>query len=472
MSLRPKAIEIPANQPFTYDLLGRGKIAESLTELIQFESEGFVLALDAPWGQGKTTFLQMWQKHLINKNFRTLYFNAWETDFANDALVALIGELEHGIGEMQDKPTGTQGEQLVASVQKLKLFGSKLIRRSIPVAVKVATAGLLELDDFSEEALADYAEKLAEDKLKAYEDSRKSIKTFQKTIGDVAKSIAKHDESGQSLPLVIIVDELDRCRPNYSIQVLECIKHLFVVPGVFFVLALDRTQLAHSIRSQYGVGMDATGYLRRFFDLEFSLPEPNLQLFTNTLFKRFGLVDYFVERANTYSDSQSDKFNLEEIFPQLFKCLECSLRDSERAFSLLSFAIRATPKNQRLFPDLLATLIVFKIKEPDIYTAFISKVSSPQSLLDRIASGPGGEEFINSHTGMLIEAFLYASISSRSDSTSLMSRYELVAQDTTKLAKQRRAKEILEILVLNEMRHVFGCLTYLLAKIDLASNLK
>ena len=78
-------------------------------------------------------------------------------------------------------------------------------------------------------------------------------------------------------PLVLLVDELDRCRPNFAIDLLEVLKHIFSVPGVYSVVATDSDQLAHTAQGAYGAGFDGAGYLKRFFDFQYLLPEPERQ---------------------------------------------------------------------------------------------------------------------------------------------------------------------------------------------------
>lgn len=131
------------------------------------------------------------------------------------------------------------------------------------------------------------------------------------------------------------------------------------------MLAVDSSQLAHSIKSQYGSDMDAAGYLRRFFDLELLLPEPNDEAFTRAQFDRFGLSEVFAERSK--SSRRPDQDNFAHTISQLFSCMGCSLRDRERAFTLLACALRSTPLHQSLFPDVLAVLIVLKLKAPIFY---------------------------------------------------------------------------------------------------------
>ena len=72
---------------------------------------------------------------------------------------------------------------------------------------------------------------------------------------------------------MFIIDELDRCRPTFAIELLERVKHIFDVPNIVFVFGINRAELVKSLESIYGE-IDAGTYLRRFFDMEFVLPEP------------------------------------------------------------------------------------------------------------------------------------------------------------------------------------------------------
>jgi predicted AAA+ superfamily ATPase len=116
--IKPAKIEIVKENPFLNDLLERKESAEILTELVASIEEPFVFCIDAAWGDGKTTFLLMWKQHLENQDFSTLYYNAWENDFTDDALVSLIGELDAGVEDLKlAKGTKTKAK---AHLQKMK----------------------------------------------------------------------------------------------------------------------------------------------------------------------------------------------------------------------------------------------------------------------------------------------------------------------------------------------------------------
>lgn len=102
--IQPSEIEVPEDDPFKYDQLGRKKPAEILTHLVGSVQGPCVLAVDAPWGTGKTTFLKMWSQYLRQdkQGFPVIGFNAWETDFSGNPFQALSSELTSGLEKYTD----------------------------------------------------------------------------------------------------------------------------------------------------------------------------------------------------------------------------------------------------------------------------------------------------------------------------------------------------------------------------------
>jgi len=182
----------------------------------------------------------MWRQSLINSGFKTLLFNAWENDFTDDAFISLIGEFELGIAALN--LDSNHASEATKHLNKAKKIGASIVKRSLPTAVKLMTAGLIDLDDISEEALAAYSEKLVEEQVKRYEEAKKSVLGFKEELASLASALNSNDEN-RPLPLIVFIDELDRCRPPYAIKVLEAVKHFFSVPNVVFILSLDKVFL-------------------------------------------------------------------------------------------------------------------------------------------------------------------------------------------------------------------------------------
>ena len=108
---RTLEIDVPEKSPFENDKLEREKTATILTDIVSFYGQsGCVMALNGEWGAGKSTFVRMWKQSLINNGFKTLYFNAWNSDYTDDPLLAMVSELRelspkllHGIAQLQVK---------------------------------------------------------------------------------------------------------------------------------------------------------------------------------------------------------------------------------------------------------------------------------------------------------------------------------------------------------------------------------
>ena len=103
--IQTREIEIPEHNPFENDLLERKESIEVLTHLVGSFDGPCVIAVDAPWGHGKTTFLKIWDEYLRSKEFRTIEFNAWETDYSKDPFVTLSSELVAGFERYKDDST-------------------------------------------------------------------------------------------------------------------------------------------------------------------------------------------------------------------------------------------------------------------------------------------------------------------------------------------------------------------------------
>src|SRR5690606_34703090 len=118
---------------------------------------------------------------------------------------------------------------------------------------------------------------------------KENIKEFHKKLEEYIA------ENSIGKPIVFIIDELDRCRPDYAVSVLENIKHLFSVKGIVFVLSIDKEQLGHAVCGVYGSEkMDSNEYLRRFIDVEYSLPAPELKNYLAYLMEVHKLNEFFL----------------------------------------------------------------------------------------------------------------------------------------------------------------------------------
>ena len=156
--VRPVEIEMPEDDPFKNDLLNRKEPAQILTRLIGGIEGPCVLAIDAAWGAGKTTFLKMWSQHLRNEQFPVVEFNAWETDHAGDPFVAIVAELTDGLREFAD-------ESLTEKIRDTAEAAKQVALRAIPGAIRILTAGVLDVQPLIEKETGKLLASYAEDRL-------------------------------------------------------------------------------------------------------------------------------------------------------------------------------------------------------------------------------------------------------------------------------------------------------------------
>jgi KAP family P-loop domain len=398
---KPLPIEIPQSTPFQYDLLEREKSAEVLTQFVSRLEEPFVLAVDSPWGSGKTTFLKMWLQSLRNERLPCLYFNAWQNDFSDSPLVSLIGEIGEAIKDL--RLGGEQEKTARRAFEKAKKSGAVLAKVALPAAVKLATAGLLDLSALKAEDLANLAEELAKQQIEKYQADKKTIGHFRRDLADLVSTLREKTGNKAIKPIVFVIDELDRCRPPYGVELLEKVKHLFSVEGLVFVLAIDRQQLGESVRCLYGQGLDADNYLRRFIDLEYRLPAPNIEQFVKAQFARFELEQLIGAKKGRTAE---DVGNLVKILSQLFAVFRFQLRTQEHCFTQLAVVLHTTPPGSFVYAFLLVPLLCLRIANRTLYEEYCSGHARPTEVATFIRKFRGGDEFMDSRIGNILGAYL------------------------------------------------------------------
>ena len=219
MQIRSSDLEIPTDDPFKNDCLGRRELEPPLTLFVTQAVGPFVLAVDGSWGSGKTTFLKMWQVKLDKAGHLCLYLNAWKTDFVRDPLVAVVGELSIAIRNPR-----LDNDNVRRTTEKVEKAAKLIFKRLIPTVVKLATHGVVDIDNASEKVLSDFTGETAQDLIKDYNKGKSDIEEFRENLSFLVAAIQEPNQD--SVKIVIVIDELDRYRPTYAVQLLERIKHL------------------------------------------------------------------------------------------------------------------------------------------------------------------------------------------------------------------------------------------------------
>ncbi|MDB2448962.1 KAP family NTPase [bacterium] len=336
------------------DLLDRKKVAEYLTSYIESQYEyvnpsaSFVLNINAEWGVGKSFLIERWVNSLKKTRF-VVNFNAWESDQSLSPLLTFISDLTEQIS------VGSSSKRAPAVSRKInqaKRLGGRIASNWQPILIAMIAKQLVgsgyqkllaDTDDEekvghesdngpSHEVATKLLESLANSTIQELKEKKDSIKKFKKVLIELLNEIQK--DKTKDLPLYVFVDELDRCRPNYAVEVLENIKHLFNLKGIVFVVCTDTSQLAHSVNALYGAGFDSRKYLSRFFDIQYQIPLTLSQQLVDIRFRE--IEDSLALKVIfPYSDNFSNPQEVCDFIFRLVYDFKLNPRDFGRVWNLV-----------------------------------------------------------------------------------------------------------------------------------------
>jgi hypothetical protein len=310
---------------FDSDKLERIRFVNTLCKAIDalsaFEKPpaGRVIAVDAPWGSGKTWIAEKLQDHLKQHHEieTCIYINAFEFDFHHDPFVILVSAILGAI----DK----EG----AATKELKSAAIEVVKTGLPLAVKGVAKKLVENyvgEDFKEfaEGLAEKSDKAIGKLLDSFAETREAAANFKENLQRATKK--------SKGPIVIVIDELDRCRPTFALEMLERVKHLFDVPGVVFILFVHMDALVSAIRKTYGLGADAESYLKKFISIRMQLPSRKSAGARRTVEDAAQFFGSFIESEFPPKDNRHQNFN--EALAELAPAFSMTLRDIQSTILL------------------------------------------------------------------------------------------------------------------------------------------
>lgn len=373
----PKHEDWLTNANFDNCLLNRKDFGEFLSNYLVGEKNGFVLNLNGAWGSGKTEFCKRLYSNLIQQNHPCIYIDAWESDFSKEPLTVITSEL---LNQMEKMHSDVQG---LSETRKTKRVLGKMFRGlAVGLAGGVTnrlfgdpSVGIAAAQQWvdGEPTPEDYLDKLTTD----YAEQVDAIKLIRESLSDLATSLK--DELRANIPVVVIVDELDRCRPDYAIELLEVIKHFFNTDNFVFIVSSDTEQLCESIKNVYGNMFDSRQYLKRFFDRTATLPVPNIANYVeaqNVDFSGYSAIEL-------YPQIQSAR-PVESILSAISVGYDLKIRDVNQLIDKLSSCLRSIDsigqrKNEKQFiniPVLISGLIDYERKSVQYETRTNTKFTA------------------------------------------------------------------------------------------------
>jgi len=307
-----------------------------------FVDGGLVISLNGPFGAGKTTFLDMWRNDLLERREQDttlplrILLNAWENDYCGDPLLSVVSALS-------DALTRSGNDTLRVKSVKLREAAKDAAWYTIGLAGGIAS----HLSGVDPIAAGEFAERKKRgrkptaikkgDLLAAYEERTSSLKSLKKALIDTF--------SGEQPKALVMIDELDRCRPSYAIDYLETVKHFFDVHGLAFVLTVDKAQLRSSAKALFGLDLNFDEYYRKFVHRNVELPFPSEQGIRKLAEHYEGTILEVSRKEFTRSSSLNIRDRFEDI-GEIATGLRLTPRQIHEVFRLIGHALECPPEKR------------------------------------------------------------------------------------------------------------------------------
>ena len=370
MKLAPPPLDIGPNKGFeNTDLFGYKDFGERFARIVEALNSA-VIVLDGPWGSGKTTFTQQWAGLLRQRGHAVVQFDAFANDYHDEAFVALAGAI-HACSK----------DEKLEGLQKLKasfLKSAAGVTKALPpiamrVGINLVTLGALSSADVSKlvEAIQSANSSQLEKRIAKAHENTLAVNEFRDRLTDLARKLARSRTSEteetdpanetQQPKLVFIIDELDRCKPTFALNLLERIKHLFSVDEIVFVLVVHLPELARMVEKEYGVS-SGVQYLEKFHHWRVSLPN-------KTSAARAGKQARYLNHLLQEVDVPTNEAGLlDDIMQGLFALADIHglpLRTLEQVVNSVALVFLST--DDRYLAPLICGLAVMRIVDPKLY---------------------------------------------------------------------------------------------------------
>ena len=353
MSLRPPEFSAKDDDdPFKNDLLGRKPRIEALTRAIMAEEGPAVISINGGFGSGKSAFLRMLAANLaLHEGVGVQEFNAWQQSHTNNPVIDVVSAL-----------AAHNAKVTTDLVQAALGLGKRILRGLLVQGVEAVTAGVVDTEGVGTDDASSTSV------FQVWADVEAQVTKFEGALGKLVRA------SGGKF--VVIIDELDRCHPDYAIDMLTEVRHLFAAPGVVIVLGVNRAELEHRVREVFGPQTDAAVFLRRFIDLPLHLGVPSagqLSQFTNT----------------AINDTELGRLSLSDVVEESLAHLVAesyaSLRDVQQMAHYI--AIVADPAGERHEAWKLAALamLILRSIDQEFYGEFVAGVQDGVAAVHKVS---------------------------------------------------------------------------------------
>lgn len=351
------------------DQIGRNSDLADFAGILKAVEGSFSIFLDAEWGSGKTIFVKQLECLLSAANPQVKSLASTEGLLTNASALTAFNELDSFLpvyynaweNDHWDDPLPSIAAAIAASENATCSFSSDT---STANAIFASLDAVLQITGHG--SIASLKENvLGKNLVESYQNRE----TLRHAISDLVETIL----SERANTLLLIVDELDRCKPFFAMRVLEELKDLFDNDQIIILYSINASQLSHVVEGLYGQGFNGKQYLSRFYDLRVPLRYVEPASYLNAI--------GFPKSSNRFDVISSGMANAYAM----------SMRDANRFFTILAEARPQAISQKRGFGNdlipafanaaLVPVMLALKIAKPDTYSAIIQHLD-PVKLYD------------------------------------------------------------------------------------------
>jgi len=231
----PPRLSIVTDAATSDDQLGFQPMVRALSHIVLSPNSEtpLAVAVDGPWGSGKSSILKMVEKQARLVGFNVIWLNAWALEDAG----RMIPEFSAAVLEEIRRAGGTLSSQigLVLANAVAALVPNALGGNTLRALVGARTA--------------DAAAKGAEQEVSTFVRSRTQISELVRALFEQQKS--QHRSENARPRLLVMIDDLDRAVPEQIAAILRNLKLLLETEGCIFLLAMDVGLVGKGIEDFY-----------------------------------------------------------------------------------------------------------------------------------------------------------------------------------------------------------------------------
>lgn len=316
------------------DVLNRQEFIDSvcsIVDVISKNEKGCCFAIDGVWGSGKSFVLERIEKQLKETQLKetqleetnteryfVFHYDCWKYDYYDEPIIAIIAS-------MMDATEKELGLLPKGAKEAIKLSWNTVKATLIEIVKELCKNKIgIDLVEVAQNVLAqtDKDREIPFDEMYGF---RKALEKTREGIREIAK-----DKT-----VVIVVDELDRCLPAYTIKVLERLHHIFTdIENVIVIIAMDKKQVEHIVGQIYGVkDVDVDRYLRKFISFELSLEKGNASNY----------LDKYTSFTSLFEINKDDLDKINAFFSNI--TIGIDIRTQERIFNKAEIMYKLIYKN-------------------------------------------------------------------------------------------------------------------------------